>query len=59
VFHVLTLTYTPPLDVVDASRPAHLVWLQQEVNAGDPCSLAGVVAYERVSINAGVRAPGL
>ena len=91
VFHVLTLTYTQPLDVVDANRPAHLAWLQQEVDAGrliltgrqesgrggvlitgdittaeaeqlmasDPYQLAGVVDYQRVSITAGVRAPGL
>lgn len=34
VFHVLTLTYVQPLDVVDQSRPAHLEWLTKEVDAG-------------------------
>ena len=34
MFHVLTLTYTQPPAAVDASRPAHLAWLQQEVDAG-------------------------
>ena len=27
MFHVLNITYTQPLDVVDQSRPAHLQWL--------------------------------
>ncbi|MDR3664712.1 MAG: YciI family protein [Mycobacterium sp.] len=27
MFHVLNITYTQPLDVVDQSRPAHLEWL--------------------------------
>jgi uncharacterized protein YciI len=34
VFHVLTLTYVQPLDVVDRARPAHLDWLKDEVAAG-------------------------
>lgn len=27
MFHVLNITYTQPLDVVDQARPAHLEWL--------------------------------
>jgi len=34
MFHVLTLTYTKPLDEVDVARPAHLEWLDQEIAAG-------------------------
>jgi uncharacterized protein len=34
VFHVLTLTYLKPLDVVDQTRPAHLDWLNGEVERG-------------------------
>jgi uncharacterized protein YciI len=34
VFHVLTLTYLKPLDVVDQTRPAHVAWLNDEVAAG-------------------------
>jgi uncharacterized protein YciI len=34
VFHVLTLTYVQPLDVVEQSRPAHLEWIAREVAAG-------------------------
>ncbi len=34
VFHVLTTTYTQPLDVVDQTRPAHIAWLEEEVAAG-------------------------
>jgi hypothetical protein len=34
VFHVLTLTYLQPDDVVDRTRPAHLDWLAEEVAAG-------------------------
>jgi uncharacterized protein YciI len=34
VFHVLTLTYLQPADVIDQARPAHLAWLEEEVNAG-------------------------
>jgi len=91
VFHVLTLTYLQPLDVMDQTRPAHLAWLGDEVAAGrillagrqesggggvlitgdisseaaqdiidrDPYTRAGLVSYERLSFNGGVRAPGL
>jgi uncharacterized protein len=34
VFHVLTITYLQPLDVIDHTRPAHLQWLTDEVAAG-------------------------
>jgi len=34
VFHVLNITYTQPLDVVDQSRPAHLEWLGDLVDRG-------------------------
>lgn len=34
MFHVLTLTYLRPLDVIDETRPAHLEWLAGEVDAG-------------------------
>lgn len=34
VFHVLTTTYTKPVDVVDQTRPAHVAWLNDEVAAG-------------------------
>ncbi len=34
MFHVLTLTYTQPADAVAEVRPAHLVWLQAEIEAG-------------------------
>jgi uncharacterized protein len=34
VFHVLTITYLQPLDVIDRTRPAHLQWLTDEVAAG-------------------------
>jgi uncharacterized protein YciI len=91
VFHVLTLTYVRPLDVVDQTRPAHLEWIDGEIASGrlilagrqesgaggvlvtgditveeaddlianDPYQLAGLVDYERVSFNAGKRAPGI
>lgn len=91
MFHVLTITYLQPLDVIDQTRPAHLQWLTDEVAAGrillagrvesqegavliagdmsaadadavaasDPYTQAGVVRYDRVSFNAGFRAPGL
>jgi uncharacterized protein YciI len=91
VFHVLTITYLQPLDVIEQTRPAHLKWLTDEVAAGrillagrvesqegavliaaemsaaeadavaasDPYAQAGVVRYDRVSFNAGFRAPGL
>ncbi|BBX06904.1 YciI family protein [Mycolicibacterium aichiense] len=91
MFHVLTITYEKPLDVVDQTRPAHLAFLNDEIEAGrlllagrldtgtggvlitadistedaqsiidrDPYTLAGVVSYQRLSFNGGVRAPGL
>ena len=91
MFHVLTITYEKPLDVVDQTRPAHLAWITDEVAAGrlllagrlesgaggvlitgdisteeaqdliarDPYTLAGLVSYDRLSFNGGVRAPGL
>lgn len=91
MFHVLTITYLQPLDVIEQTRPAHLQWLTDEVAAGrillagrvesqegavliagdmsaaeadavaasDPYTQAGVVRYDRVSFNAGFRAPGL
>ncbi|MGV0741953.1 YciI family protein [Mycolicibacterium sp. XJ870] len=34
MFHVLTTTYTQPLEVVDQTRPAHIAWLNEEVAAG-------------------------
>ena len=34
MFHVLTLTYVQPLDVVDETRPAHVDWIQREIEAG-------------------------
>lgn len=34
MFHVLTTTYTQPIDVVDKTRPAHVAWLKEEVAAG-------------------------
>lgn len=91
MFHVLTISYLQPLDVIERTRPAHLRWLTDEVSAGrillagrvesqtgavliaaemsaeeadalaasDPYTQAGVVRYDRVSFNAGFRAPGL
>jgi uncharacterized protein len=34
VFHVLTLTYLQPLDVIEQTRAAHVEWLKDEVAAG-------------------------
>jgi uncharacterized protein len=34
VFHVLTLTYLQPSDVIAQTRPAHLEWLEHEVAGG-------------------------
>ncbi|CAN7351364.1 YciI family protein [Mycolicibacterium frederiksbergense] len=34
MFHVLTITYLQPLDVIDQTRLAHLQWLTDEVAAG-------------------------
>ena len=91
MFHVLTLTYTQPLEEVDKVRADHLAWIEGEIKAGrlllagrqesqkrgilitadidtaaaeeliaaDPYALAGLVSYERVGFNAGLRAPGL
>jgi len=35
MYHVLQLTYTQPIDVVDGVRPAHLEWLDGEIAAGN------------------------
>lgn len=91
MFHVLTINYDKPLEVIDQTRPAHLEWLAGEIAAGrlllagrqesgaggvlitadistedaqdmidrDPYTLAGLVSYERLSFNGGIRAPGL
>ena len=34
MFHVLTLTYLKPLEVVDQTRPAHVEWIKNEIAAG-------------------------
>ncbi|GAS90059.1 YciI family protein [Mycolicibacterium brisbanense] len=34
MFHVLTLTYLKPVEVVDQTRAAHVAWLNDEVAAG-------------------------
>jgi uncharacterized protein YciI len=34
VFHILTLTYLKPVEVVDQTRAAHVAWLKDEVAAG-------------------------
>ena len=34
MFHVLTINYEKPIDVIDQTRPAHLEWLAGEVAAG-------------------------
>ena len=34
MFHVLTLTYLQPLDVIEQTRAAHVEWLKDEVAAG-------------------------
>jgi uncharacterized protein len=34
VFHVLTSTYLQPPDVVDQTRPAHVKFLEAEIEAG-------------------------
>jgi uncharacterized protein len=49
VFHVLTITYLQPLDVVDQTRPAHLQWLTDEVAAGR-ILLAGRVASQEGAV---------
>jgi uncharacterized protein YciI len=91
VFHVLTLTYLQTSEAIDQVRPAHLAWLEEEVDAGrliltgrlesatggvlitsdvstaeaeeiiagDPYQVQGLVHYDRVGFTAGRRAPGL
>ncbi|ORA37576.1 YciI family protein [Mycobacterium aquaticum] len=34
MFHILTLTYLKPVEVVDQTRAAHVAWLNDEVAAG-------------------------
>jgi uncharacterized protein len=34
MFHVLTITYRQSAEAIDQARPAHLEWLEGEVNAG-------------------------
>jgi uncharacterized protein len=34
VFHVLTITYLRPLDVVERTRPAHVEWVRAHVDSG-------------------------
>jgi uncharacterized protein YciI len=34
VFHVLTITYEKPVEIIDQTRPAHLAFLNDEVEAG-------------------------
>jgi uncharacterized protein YciI len=34
MFHILTITYTQPADRIDEARPAHLAWLEGEVETG-------------------------
>jgi uncharacterized protein len=34
VFHVLSSTYLQPPDVIDQTRPAHLKFLESEIDAG-------------------------
>lgn len=34
MFHILTITYLQSADAIDAARPAHLAWLEEEVEAG-------------------------
>lgn len=45
VFHVLKLTYLQPLDVVDQTRPAHVAWVKELVDAGK-LILAGRQEFE-------------
>ena len=35
MFHVLTITYLQPPDVIAEVRPAHLEWVKAHVDAGD------------------------
>ncbi|MCV7194816.1 YciI family protein [Mycolicibacterium brumae] len=32
--HVLTITYTQPIEVVDQTRPAHIDWVKAQIDAG-------------------------
>ena len=34
MFHVLSLTYTQPIEIVDKVRPAHIEWIEQQIAAG-------------------------
>ncbi len=34
MFHILKSEYVQPLEVIEQTRPAHLEWLQGEVDAG-------------------------
>lgn len=34
MFHVLKLDYLQPLEVVDQTRPAHVAWIEREIEAG-------------------------
>lgn len=34
MFHILTITYLQPPEVIEGTRPAHLQWLTDEVAAG-------------------------
>jgi uncharacterized protein YciI len=34
VFHVLTITYVQPLDVIEQTRPAHVDWVRARVDSG-------------------------
>ena len=34
MFHVLKSTYLQPPDVIEKTRPAHLAWLKDQVDAG-------------------------
>ncbi|BBZ66499.1 GTP cyclohydrolase II [Mycolicibacterium insubricum] len=34
MFHVLNLTYTQPIEIVDKVRPAHIEWIEQQIAAG-------------------------
>lgn len=34
MFHVLTLTYRKPAELIDEARPAHLAWIKDEVESG-------------------------
>jgi uncharacterized protein YciI len=53
VFHVLTLTYLQPLDVIDKTRPDHVAWLQREIEGGGVLITADVSADEADDVVAG------